>query len=55
MDTAVAWFRGDGADIVERWSWFGAFTDMADIQHNPSGIENSDGSANALGQHYVGL
>ena len=28
MTTAIEWFRGEGASIVTRWAWFGAFGDM---------------------------
>ena len=54
MKTAVDWFRGDGAGIIERWSWFGAFEQETPAD-NPNGVENSDGSANSLGEYYVAL
>lgn len=28
MTAAIEWFRGEGASIVTRWAWFGAFQDM---------------------------
>lgn len=28
MKGAIEWFRGEGASIVSRWAWFGAFSDM---------------------------
>ena len=43
MKTAVDWFKGDGADIVHRWAYFGAFADMAS-GGNANGLENKDGS-----------
>jgi hypothetical protein len=54
MKTAIDWFRGDGAGIVERWAWFGAFPDQAS-QGNANGVEQADGSANAVGTYYVSL
>jgi hypothetical protein len=54
LQTAITWFEGDGASMVERWAWFGAFTDEAS-GGNANGLENADGSANALGMTYVGL
>jgi hypothetical protein len=54
MDTAITWFRGDGADIVQRWSYFGAFETMAS-GGDPNGLENTDGSANDMGEYYVSL
>ncbi|WWD19725.1 hypothetical protein CI109_104189 [Kwoniella shandongensis] len=52
MKTAVEWFQGDGKAIVERWAWFGAFPD---ISTKSTGLENADGSLNALGKTYVSL
>ncbi|ODN73313.1 hypothetical protein L202_07859 [Cryptococcus amylolentus CBS 6039] len=54
MDTAIAWFRGDGADIVERWAWFGAMPRFASAG-NANGLENADSSFNDLGNHYLSL
>jgi len=29
MKTIIEFFRGEGASMVTRWAWFGAFPDMA--------------------------
>ncbi|WWC64504.1 uncharacterized protein I303_107114 [Kwoniella dejecticola CBS 10117] len=52
MDTAVAWFKGEGAAYVERWAWFGALPKFSTMTY---GLENADGTLNDLGQHYLSL
>ncbi|OCF38037.1 hypothetical protein I316_00261 [Kwoniella heveanensis BCC8398] len=52
METAIAWFRGEGASIVERWAWFGAFPKFADQSF---GLLTADGAVNPTGQHYLSL
>ncbi|WVR00105.1 hypothetical protein IAU59_007247 [Kwoniella sp. CBS 9459] len=52
METAIAWFRGEGASIVERWAWFGAFPKFADKSY---GLLTADGAINPTGQHYLSL
>ncbi|ODN99112.1 hypothetical protein I350_07267 [Cryptococcus amylolentus CBS 6273] len=52
INTAVTWFRGEGAQYVERWAWFGAMPKYAD---DPNGMENADGTINELGTTYLAL
>ncbi|ODN94775.1 hypothetical protein L198_04919 [Cryptococcus wingfieldii CBS 7118] len=52
INTAVTWFRGEGAQYVERWAWFGAMPKYAD---DPNGMENADGTTNELGTTYLAL
>ncbi|ORX40547.1 glycosyl hydrolase catalytic core-domain-containing protein [Kockovaella imperatae] len=52
MKTVVDWFKGEGSSMVHRWAWFGAFPGMST---DVNGLENSDGTANTLGDYYVSL
>ncbi|KAK4688157.1 hypothetical protein P7C73_g1968, partial [Tremellales sp. Uapishka_1] len=50
--TAISAFRSSGH--VERWAWFGAFTNEAS-GGDPNGIEGNDGSPNTAGDNYLAL
>ncbi|WVR09728.1 hypothetical protein IAU60_006804 [Kwoniella sp. DSM 27419] len=52
IETASEWFRGEGASIVQRWAWFGAFPESAG---QGFGLEEADGSLNSLGKKYLSL
>ena len=54
MDTAVAYFRGDGASMIERWSWFGASPDLA-TSGDGNALENADSTPSTLGKYYITL
>lgn len=55
QQTAIGWFRGDGASIVQRWAWFGAFIPTAANPATPNTLEAADGSALAVGVNYVSM
>lgn len=46
--TAIDWFRGEGASMVQRWAWFGLQPGA-----NSNQVTAADGSANAVGKSYV--
>ncbi|EIW71947.1 hypothetical protein TREMEDRAFT_58092 [Tremella mesenterica DSM 1558] len=52
MTTVIDWIEGEGASMVQRYSWFGDFPKMST---DGNGLANADGSPNALGQYYVAL
>lgn len=53
MKTTIDWFRTDeGSQMVERWSWFGAFRDRSG---DPWGVLDADGTANEVGIYYATL
>ncbi|WVF72913.1 hypothetical protein IAT40_007731 [Kwoniella sp. CBS 6097] len=52
METAIAWFRGEGSSIVKRWAWFGAFPKYAGQSF---GLLDAGGAVNPTGQRYLSL
>lgn len=49
MTESIAWMRGEGAALVDRWAWFGAWAAF------DTPLIKADGTANELGKLYASL
>lgn len=54
MTESIAWMRGEGAGLVHRWSWFGAWSSFA-AEGDTNGLLDANGNANELGKYYGSL
>jgi hypothetical protein len=51
MTESIAWMRSEGATLVKRWAWFGAWAKF-EAEGDTNGLLGADGKANSLGKAY---
>lgn len=57
MKESIGWMRGEGASLVHRWTWFGAWAPGVHAEGSAPGFNliDADGNANELGKYFASL